>query len=133
MDRDVEQFMRELGALVGRKIQVGLSGVNINAFKRGEPEVLVIRHHEMSEYVANLAGQLYRRRLLNDHKAWVHWMTDAAILHPSGDNVTVYHRTPFFVERARDLFGEALDIFFKCKVVWRPSEEIAKQVERQHG
>lgn len=127
-----QSFVEGMRAMVERRIAHGAKGVNINGWRKDAskwPEIIVYRSHEMQPELLDLACELNRKGKLLDFRAWVHWMMDARLRTPGGDNVTIYHRSNFYLHHLRQHFEDLLNEHFGCKVAFKSSRAIRSVVE----
>lgn len=122
-------FRAKMRNFLDEKIRNGRNGIDMNMDKKGAPPVLLVRLHEMSEEVFELGCNIHEKHPEFDHKAWVHWMTDAEI-DRFPDGIVIKHRSKFFCQQANDRLGDAIRDYYGTPVRFLPSRVIADRVEQ---
>ena len=121
-------FEGKVRAALGRKVQRGIEGIDLNAEKKNASPFIVHRNFRMEEDVIRLGIDVAAKVSYLEPLVWVHWMTDAEVIN-SSQGVRVLHRSIFFCEQAEKSVGPALTTYFGKPVRFEPHPAIADRVE----
>jgi hypothetical protein len=105
-------FESQLRQALNRYERMGTEGIDLStALEKKGPERLVRRNFYMSEDVFELGCRIRARLGDLDPRAWMFWMTNAAVTERERE-VVIYHRSRFFCDYADKVVGPALKSYF---------------------
>lgn len=120
-------FPDKLAESVEKIIQLGRDGIDMNMDKKGAPQALIYRQHEMAEDVFDLGCKIHENKSELNHKAWAFWMMDAEIDRDTS-GVIIKHRSVFFCQYADRALGNLLREYYGVPVCFKADRSIAAKV-----